>query len=101
MKEYGIRESWTKLVVIPYINDPLFTPSCISKNGEVLLSIGWFLVLYYPKDGSFGCSMIDYLSAYTSLYVDSYIESLVSPGVGNEKLFSALKANPGGALTLD
>ncbi|XP_057503963.1 F-box/kelch-repeat protein At3g23880-like [Actinidia eriantha] len=29
MKEYGIRESWTKLVVIHYINDPLFTRSCI------------------------------------------------------------------------
>ena len=83
MKEYGIRESWTKLVVIPYINDSLFTRSCILKNGEVLLSIGEFLVSYNPKNGSFGCSMTISFFAGLFLYVDFYIENLVSPGVGN------------------
>ncbi|KAF7813722.1 F-box/kelch-repeat protein [Senna tora] len=57
MKDYGVRESWVKLVSIPYLPNPedfsYSVPYCISENGQVLLMFEFDLVLYDPKDQSF------------------------------------------------
>ncbi|KAH7858129.1 hypothetical protein Vadar_020294 [Vaccinium darrowii] len=54
MKEYGIGESWTKLVVIPYATHPFVgscpQPVCILRNGEVLVNWGYLgLVATCPR----------------------------------------------------
>lgn len=80
MKEYGIRESWTKLVVIPYVTHPwnieYSDPLCILKNGDVLLDSETHLVRYHPKDGTFAYPTIHNCSPSFSAY--PYVESLVS-----------------------
>ncbi|KAI8556187.1 hypothetical protein RHMOL_Rhmol05G0232600 [Rhododendron molle] len=102
MKEYGIRDSWTKLVVIPYLSHPsepylshpsdwsFSTPLCILENGEVLLNTTTNLVRYNPKDGTFSYPKI-YNWSYTysprsfstcsprSFSAYPYVESLVLP----------------------
>ncbi|KAH7864988.1 hypothetical protein Vadar_000866 [Vaccinium darrowii] len=79
MKEYGIKESWTKLFVIPYLShqiDRLF----MLKNGEVLLlHIQSQFVQYSPKDGTFSHLTVHNCSAFFS--ADPYVESLVSPHI--------------------
>ncbi|XP_076948076.1 F-box/kelch-repeat protein At3g23880-like [Bidens hawaiensis] len=44
MKDYGVKDSWTKLVFIPYFSHPLMDqrlmPLCISNNGKLLLQFG-------------------------------------------------------------
>ncbi|KAI8566693.1 hypothetical protein RHMOL_Rhmol02G0062100 [Rhododendron molle] len=56
MKEYGIKESWTKLFAIHDVTHPLygefFTPKCILNNVDVLMVVGMRLVRYNPDDGS-------------------------------------------------
>ncbi|XP_058203836.1 F-box/kelch-repeat protein At3g23880-like [Rhododendron vialii] len=81
MKEYGIRESWTKLVAIHDVTHPLcgeyFTPKCILNNGDVLMVVGMRLVRYNPNDGTF--SYLKIRGFFPNYSVYPYIESLVSP----------------------
>ncbi|KAG5549750.1 hypothetical protein RHGRI_014900 [Rhododendron griersonianum] len=82
MKEYGIRDSWTKLAVVPYATrvsnlqyiDTM--PFFIFKNGEVLLYTRMHLVRYNLKDGTFTYPMSPIDLASSILH--PYIESLVS-----------------------
>ncbi|KAI8556201.1 hypothetical protein RHMOL_Rhmol05G0233800 [Rhododendron molle] len=102
-KEYGIRDSWTMLVVIPYVvhpppsdcpystplcvledgevlpdmDCPYSTPLCVLENSEVLLDMVTQLVRFNPKDGTFSYPLIYNCSARLRAY--PYIESLVSP----------------------
>ncbi|CAI9771098.1 unnamed protein product [Fraxinus pennsylvanica] len=86
LKEYGVKESWTKVISIPYIYDPgkymYSMPLCILPNGEVLLALGSSFVVYNLKDNSFKSPKItnvtDFLGAIT------YVESLVSPDADGE-----------------
>ncbi|XP_057426581.1 F-box/kelch-repeat protein At3g23880-like [Lotus japonicus] len=70
MKEYGVQESWTKLMIIPRksfhisrshicgYSDPLLSPLCILGNGVVVLRTTCsrsYLVMYVSKNGKFGC----------------------------------------------
>ncbi|KAI4317737.1 hypothetical protein L6164_025584 [Bauhinia variegata] len=84
MKEHGVRESWTKLMTIPYmglerINKfPFLSPLFLSDNGEVLLqNHSDELVMYDPRDKKFEHAKIE----VDKPWVDSmiYVESLVSP----------------------
>ncbi|KAJ6725375.1 hypothetical protein OIU79_003701 [Salix purpurea] len=63
MKEFGVRDSWTKLFSIPYLDDPLWfhysVPLCIDDGGEVLLEYKSVLVIYNPKHGTFRSNVID------------------------------------------
>ncbi|KAG5549737.1 hypothetical protein RHGRI_014887 [Rhododendron griersonianum] len=80
MKDYGIRESWTKLIAIPYLtptDDAYSIPLCILKNNEVLVDNGMHLVRYCPKDAKFSYPKIQNCFASFSAY--PYVESLVSP----------------------
>ena len=83
MKEYGVPNSWTKLVTIPYIKlgicrwSHLFVPLCISENGVLLLkTTSSKLVIYNLNDGR-----MDYLRIVDELGFDIHVyhESLVSP----------------------
>ncbi|KAF2311050.1 hypothetical protein GH714_019295 [Hevea brasiliensis] len=84
-EEYGVRESWTKLLSIPYLDDPgllqYSVPYCIADNGEVLLEFKGLLIIYNPKDGAFRHPVIN--GACQWIEAEIYIETLVSPKVGN------------------
>ncbi|KAI3716430.1 hypothetical protein L1987_67303 [Smallanthus sonchifolius] len=81
MKVYGVRDSWTKLVSIPYLTDPgrdqFSVPLCISNDGKVLLRFRSTLIVYDSQNSSFsGIQNFDKnVEAYT------FVESLVSPDV--------------------
>ncbi|XP_023736405.1 F-box/kelch-repeat protein At3g23880 isoform X1 [Lactuca sativa] len=79
MKVYGVKDSWTKLVSIPYLTDPgrdqFSVPLCISNDGKVLLQFGAKLVLYDSKNLSF--SEIHNIDECHEAY--TFVESLVSP----------------------
>uniref|UniRef100_A0A5B7BIV1 Putative F-box associated interaction domain-containing protein n=1 Tax=Davidia involucrata TaxID=16924 RepID=A0A5B7BIV1_DAVIN len=83
MKEYTVKDSWTKLVTIPYLTGlPQYPmPLCISKNDEILTEFGSSLVIYNPKNNIFRYPLIHNFQAY--LEVDTYVESLVSPIADN------------------
>lgn len=90
MKEYGVPESWTKLLTIPYVpypwplsrhnfrhNFPYYRSLCSSKNGEILMVFHSRLILYDSKNNAFRYPMIHHLSCCVK--ADIYAESLVSP----------------------
>jgi F-box interacting protein len=79
MKEYGVKESWTKLFVVPNLpgdfNFHYFTLLCYTKDEDVLMVLNSKkLVVYNPKLNRF-------TSIGISLVCDAifYTESLVSP----------------------
>ena len=55
MKKYGIKESWTTMFILSnlpnlHIYDNV-VPLCFTKNGEILMKIGWNHVrAYNPND---------------------------------------------------
>ncbi|KAG5052336.1 hypothetical protein AAZX31_02G177200 [Glycine max] len=93
MKEYGVQDSWTKLMVIPrFVQEdswpwkliphdelctcrgfPALEPLCISGNGIALFkTTASNIVVYNSNDGR-----LDFLRIWGDLW--SYLESLVSP----------------------
>ena len=90
MKEYGVEQSWTKLVIIPQgkIEFSGFThtlePLCIWENGFVLGRTAFFkLVLYNSNDGQLTYPITEYRMGSRRIGYESnlhiYNESLVSP----------------------
>ncbi|CAN4120765.1 unnamed protein product [Withania somnifera] len=85
MKEYGVKESWTKMFSIKYAGDPMgysmFSPPfCMSSEGEFLFKNGSFMI-YNPNDDSMRSPNVtncDHL-----LEAKLYIESLVWPFISN------------------
>ncbi|KAK7303216.1 hypothetical protein RJT34_14118 [Clitoria ternatea] len=81
MKDYGVRESWVKLVTIPYLPNPedfsYSGPYYISENGEVLLMFEFDLILYDPRDNSFKYPRIESGKGWFDAEV--YVETMVSP----------------------
>ncbi|XP_058203813.1 F-box protein CPR1-like [Rhododendron vialii] len=87
MKQYGVRESWTKLFSIrtippvshQYWDVPHSTVFCILKNGGVLMDIGNCSLVRYNPNRTISSPTIhnsqDCFSAYP------YVESLVSPDI--------------------
>ncbi|KAL4591057.1 hypothetical protein LXL04_004005 [Taraxacum kok-saghyz] len=79
MKVYGVRDSWMKLVSIPYFTDPgsyqFSVPLLISNDGKVLLQFDKKLVVYDSKNHS--SSEIDNFDECLEAY--TFVESLVSP----------------------
>ncbi|KAK4433147.1 F-box/kelch-repeat protein [Sesamum alatum] len=80
LKEYGVRESWSKVVTVPYPCDvwagPFSTPLCIGPEGEVLLIVGFIFAVYYPKENRFSITRIVNFDEFRA--ADVYVESLVS-----------------------
>ncbi|KAI3823016.1 hypothetical protein L1987_10619 [Smallanthus sonchifolius] len=79
MKVYGVKDSWTKLVSIPYLTDPgrdqFSVPFCISNDGKLLLQFGSKLIVYDSKNSS--SSEIQNFDE--CLEACTFVESLVSP----------------------
>ncbi|TYH03651.1 hypothetical protein ES288_A09G236200v1 [Gossypium darwinii] len=84
MKEYGKRESWTKLVSIPYLpyerSEMFLTPVSVSKSGEILLRygvniLGWHLAFCTFRHPSFSMFSYKFSSLFwlvpTSKYSDN------------------------------
>ncbi|XP_076948101.1 F-box/kelch-repeat protein At3g23880-like [Bidens hawaiensis] len=100
MKDYGVKESWAKLVSIPYFRgaypwmDLNSVPLCISNDGKYLLEFGWKkFIVYDSKNNSF--SEVQNLDRYYDTCTS--VESLVSPmpatsvlEIGNKCSFSLL-----------
>lgn len=82
LKEYGVTESWAKMVTVPYVNDPweglYSTPLFIGSNGEILLVYGTRFIIYDPKDNRFRRPKMRNFSTFFE--ADVYSESLVSIG---------------------
>ncbi|XP_059277292.1 F-box/kelch-repeat protein At3g23880-like [Lycium ferocissimum] len=98
MKEYGVKESWTKMFTIKYPDDPFvdydylfFPPSFISSKGEILVYFGSskymtcstshdrksYFMTYNPKDDSFRFSEVTNIDGWR--WAEIYVESLVCP----------------------
>ncbi|PIA45898.1 hypothetical protein AQUCO_01600268v1 [Aquilegia coerulea] len=91
MKEYGVKESWTKLfsinvdIQLEFVHMLNFKVICITNNGKLLVQ--WNhkdLALYDPKHGGQKCGniKIDGLTKRLSEYrsISTYVKSLVSLG---------------------
>ncbi|KAL0303034.1 UNVERIFIED_CONTAM: F-box protein CPR1 [Sesamum radiatum] len=80
LKEYGVRESWNKVVTVPYHGEPwsgpFSTPICIGPEGEILVAIRSIFLVYYPKDNWFSRARIVNFDKCRA--TDVYVESLVS-----------------------
>lgn len=85
LKEYGVKESQTKLYTINYLNDPkycvLSPPICMSKKSEILHVFESTLTIYNPEDDSIRHPVVTYIDR---LEAKLYIESLVCPILQNE-----------------
>ncbi|MCD7451387.1 hypothetical protein HAX54_011695 [Datura stramonium] len=80
-KEYGVKESWTKMFTINLPYDPVGYQCCpffcMSNKGGILFQFGSTFMIYNPKDHSIRYSEI---TCYNAFYeADIFIESLVWP----------------------
>ncbi|KAI8003490.1 F-box protein CPR1 [Camellia lanceoleosa] len=77
MKEYGKKESWTKLIVIPYLIDlQCLKPLFFTNNGEVLIEVDNRKILVYdPKDSTL--RNVRSYGDFSGFRVVTYVESLV------------------------
>ncbi|KAI8561468.1 hypothetical protein RHMOL_Rhmol04G0342100 [Rhododendron molle] len=83
MKEYGVKESWTKLFVVPNVAGGefffhCFELLCFTKGGEVIMKLdSEKLVIYDPKQNTY--KRIGLPDDSKRFDVTLYVESLVSP----------------------
>ncbi|XP_075487094.1 F-box/kelch-repeat protein At3g23880-like [Primulina tabacum] len=81
LKEYGVKQSWTKVATVPYMDIPgklLYSkPLFMLQSGELLLVFGMHFVVYNPRDNSVRITEISNLEKF--LVANIYFESLVSP----------------------
>ncbi|XP_060203017.1 F-box/kelch-repeat protein At3g23880-like [Lycium barbarum] len=83
MKEYGVKESWTKLYTIKNPIDMLCQTLCMSNEGELLGVLGSTLMIYNSKDDLRRYPEVANIDS--SLEAEHYVESLVSPMLENEQ----------------
>lgn len=79
MKEYGVKESWVKVVTLSNFHHRSISEAslfCRGPNGEILLIYGSTFVIYHPKDNVFPYSQMS--STDSVMGADVYIESLVT-----------------------
>jgi F-box interacting protein len=81
MKEYGNKDSWTKLFRIPYTGDvgscPYTKALYVSEDDQVLLECQSGLVVYNSRDGTFKTPEIQNINSW--MVPEVYEESLISP----------------------
>jgi F-box interacting protein len=87
MKEYGMKESWTKLFSVPYMKDEglyFYNKALyISEDGKLLMyshvsgDVILKLVVYDSKNGTFKITEIE--NIHDSIDPQVYVESLISP----------------------
>ena len=85
MQEYGVKESWRKLVTVPFYSDPLHAnyakPLFYLKDGAILIDFYGMLVLYNFHRNESTSPMIYGVHHYHEVQV--YLESMVSPNSYN------------------
>ncbi|XP_055814316.1 F-box/kelch-repeat protein At3g23880-like [Solanum dulcamara] len=84
MKEYGVKESWTKMFTIKYPDDlvghsMVCPPFCMLIEGEILCRIGSIFMIYNPNDDSMRFRKVTNCNHLVE--AKNYIESLVWPFV--------------------
>ncbi|KAK7412628.1 hypothetical protein VNO78_04135 [Psophocarpus tetragonolobus] len=81
MKDYGNKESWTKLFRVPYTGTsdsfPYTKAICISEDDQVLLEFQSELAVYNPRNGTFKIPEIQDMNK--CMTPEIYVESLISP----------------------
>ncbi|XP_027165964.1 F-box/kelch-repeat protein At3g23880-like [Coffea eugenioides] len=83
MKEYGVMESWIKMLTFPSFGIRGHVPLCISRNGEVLIQFESTLKLYNLQGDSVGNPKIMNMDeCCDAIY---YVESLVSANANDKK----------------
>ncbi|KAL7109504.1 hypothetical protein ACP275_06G179300 [Erythranthe tilingii] len=82
MKEYGVSESWAKIVTVPDIHLPLMSnpsihkPSlCVGPKGRILFVFGSIVLIYNPSNNKFTCPDVKKFGGFLRSHV--YYESLV------------------------
>lgn len=80
MKEYGVKESWTKIFTIKSPHDDptghiFYPPILMSNEGEILLRFGSHFTKYNPKDDSI--RYLDVTNFDRCLEAEIYVKSLV------------------------
>ncbi|XP_019229205.1 PREDICTED: F-box/kelch-repeat protein At3g23880-like [Nicotiana attenuata] len=83
MKEYNVKESWTKLVSLPYTVAGIgsrISPLCISDSGEVLLHDGSRVLVYNAGDNEYKSVQIRNMDTGVGA-ATVYAESLISPNL--------------------
>lgn len=82
MNEYGIRESWTKILIYEFGKFPYMGPIFLCDNGKFLLVSLHRMMIYDIQEKSFSKS-IDISHDPEYYYMNNvggaYVESLVSP----------------------
>jgi hypothetical protein len=81
MKEYGNKESWTKLYSVPKMRDRdlyRYEPLYIHEDDQMLLMQSFNkLVVYDSKNGTSNIAEIQNINPW--MHPQVYIESLISP----------------------
>ncbi|PHU02795.1 hypothetical protein BC332_28046 [Capsicum chinense] len=85
-KEYGVKESWTKLYTIKCPYYMLSPPLCMSIKGEILHVFRSTLTTYNPEDDLMRYPEVTNLDGYDHLEAELYIESLACPVLQNEPM---------------
>ncbi|KAM3326592.1 F-box/kelch-repeat protein like [Capsicum chacoense] len=96
MREYGVKESWTKMYTIKNRGDviSLFFPQtlCMSNKGDILLVPGSTVMVQNPKDESIRYPKVTNFGSCDA--VNIYVESLVcAPLFGTNKAQSKNKGS--------
>ncbi|MCD9646951.1 hypothetical protein HAX54_037208 [Datura stramonium] len=83
MKEYGVKESWTKFKITePNLDDSLSTLLCSITDDDVILDIDEELVVYNMKENQRRDLMIDVTCVMYE--ARTFVDSLLPPYFGNE-----------------
>ncbi|XP_026377718.1 F-box protein CPR1-like [Papaver somniferum] len=88
MKDYRLRDSWTKQFTFiqnadSIIDFSFWKPILVFKNGDILADTIWQSVVCDPEEGSIRKVCISSLDGTTIMDSASYVESLVSLNSGN------------------
>ena len=82
MNEYGVKESWTKIVVHGLNGIPLVEPVVFYDNGKIMF-VTCDLMVIYDVEERILCKSVDVSWNKRVLEVrGTYVESLVSPKLG-------------------
>ncbi|KAJ8540411.1 hypothetical protein K7X08_030330 [Anisodus acutangulus] len=86
MKEYGVKESWTKFASVAYYVIPgiFYLPLYINEDGDVLLIDGQSLVLFNTRNNMYKDLQVHIPDARFRIDMATYNETLVSPVIDDE-----------------
>ncbi|KAL3506367.1 hypothetical protein ACH5RR_031749 [Cinchona calisaya] len=84
LKEYGVKESWTKLFTIPLSFEDTILPLLVIENSGIVVKCGLGIMLYNSQDKSAKHWELPALGNSLKTAAATYIESLVSPDTEDE-----------------